>query len=117
MLAILILGIYFGGMIAFAAWDAYIGFGVEFDGDDWPPMFLALTFWPLTLVAAIVAAIGGFMGNAKSARNERQKEQKRIRIAAEQERDTLLAEIEKEMFDDAVHVGNSSSNRKKTRSR
>lgn len=95
-----ILGIYFGGMFLFALWDAHIGFGVEFDGGDWPPMALALAFWPLTLPCAIVAKLMSGLNGVKDKRIQKAEQQKRIRVAAEKEQEALLEQIEREMSED-----------------
>jgi hypothetical protein len=95
-----ILGIHFGGMLLFALWDAYIGFGVEFDGGTWPPMLLALGFWPITLAATIIAGVSRSLQSVKDQRVKKRETQKRLRIAAEKEQEVLLAQIEREMQED-----------------
>jgi hypothetical protein len=95
-----ILGIHFGGMLLFALWDAYIGFGVEFDGGTWPPIELALGFWPITLAATIIAGVGRSLRSVKDQRIKKQETRKRLRVAAEKEQEVLLAQIEREMQED-----------------
>jgi hypothetical protein len=95
-----ILGIYFGGMLLFALWDSYIGFGIEFDDNIWPPIQLALGFWPFALVAAIIAGIGMTLQSVKNQRIKKQDAQKRIRVVAEKEQEAILEQIEKEIVED-----------------
>jgi hypothetical protein len=98
--ALTILGIYFGGMICFALWDAHIGFGVEFDGGAWPPAGLAYIFWPVTLFCAVVAAFSSSLDSVKEKRIKKAEQQKRIRVAAEKEQEALLEQIEREMLEE-----------------
>lgn len=95
-----ILGIYFGGMIAFALWDAHIGFGVEFDGGAWPPVGIAYPFWFLTLPCALIAGFAKRMDSIKEKRIKKAETQKRLRIAAEKEQEDLMAQIEREMLEE-----------------
>lgn len=97
---ILFLALYAAGMLAFALWDAYIGYGVEFDGQAWPPVPIAYGAWPITLAATIVALLGRSLQGAKDRRIKKSETQKRIRIAAEKEEEALMAQIESEMLED-----------------
>lgn len=103
-----ILGIYLGGMAAFALWDAYIGFGVEFDGGTWPPVGIAYPFWPITLVCAVIAGTSTRLESVKERRIKKAEMQTRVRIAAEKEQEALLAQIEREMLEDEQSVQRGS---------
>jgi hypothetical protein len=95
-----IAGIWIGGMVAFSLWDAYVGFGVEFDGCGWPPMFIAVPFWFLAGPAAIIRGLFSRLEKVKDVRLAKAEQQKRIRIAAEKEQEALMAQIEREMLED-----------------
>jgi hypothetical protein len=95
--ALAIVGIYLGGMACFALWDAYIGFGVEFDGGTWPPMGLALGIWPIVLPFAIGAKLMSGLDSVKEARIAKEFTQKRLRIAAQKEQEEILQQVEEEM--------------------
>jgi hypothetical protein len=85
------------GMVSFALYDAYIGFGYEFDGNDWAPLPLAVLLWPVTLVFV------GFhraLDSLKATRNKRitrAAEQKLIRIAVEKETQQAYQSLDDEM--------------------
>lgn len=100
MILLTILGIYFGGLICFALWDAHIGFGVEFDGGDWPPAMMAYGAWPLILVCALFAGFIRSLDTVKDRRLKKAEQQKRIRVAAEKEQEALLEQIEREMLEE-----------------
>lgn len=121
-----ILGIYFGGMACFALWDAYIGFGVEFDGGTWPPMGLALGVWPLVLPFAIGAKLMSGLDGVKENRIAKAHARKRLRIAAQQEEERIIQQVEQEIAnvevedqDDTPYArivsGSSSSYAKRSR--
>lgn len=95
-------------MLAFALWDAYIGFGVEFDGGTWPPVGIAYPFWPITLVCAVIAGMSKRLEGVKEKRIKKEEMRARVRIAAEKEEEALLAQIEKEMLEDEQSLQRSS---------
>jgi len=96
-----ILGIYFGGMIAFALWEAYVGFkDIEFDGDDWPPIGLAYGFWFLAFPIAAIVSFAHSLDGVRDARITRREERKRLRVAAEKEHEALMEQVEKEMLEE-----------------
>lgn len=104
-----ILGIYFGGMIAFALWEAFVGFkDIEFDGNTWPPLGLAYAFWFLAGPIATMAAFGNSLSTVRDRRIAKAEERKRIRVAAEKEHTQLMEQIEKEMLEDEQPVQRSS---------
>ena len=83
--------------LAIPFWDAYIGFGFEFpDIEDGPNAVVAGIFWPLGLPIILLIMLSNLLMSAKSRRIEKAQEQKRIRIAAEKERDKILEQIEEE---------------------
>lgn len=100
MTLLMFLAFYFAGLVCFALWDAHIGFGVEFDGGDWPPAMMAYAGWPLTLVCAVFAAFIRTLDSAKNKRIQKAEQRKRIRVAAEKEQEALLEQIEREMSED-----------------
>jgi hypothetical protein len=92
-----ILGIYFGGMASFALWDAYLGFGVEFDGGDWPPLWLALVAWPIALPFAIGAKVSSSLDDVRETRVIKAAERKRMRVAVQKEQERILQQVEEEI--------------------
>jgi hypothetical protein len=100
LLLMLVLGTYFGGMICFAWWDAYIGFGVEFDGGTWPPLGMALCVWPLVLPFTVAAKLMSGLSEIKAGRIRKAEQRKRIRIAAEKEQKALIQQVEQEMLEE-----------------
>ena|SRR5579864_4691163 len=95
-----IAGIWMAGMVAFALWDAHIGFGVEFDGGAWPPTGIAYPFWFVTLPCTMCAGFARSLEGVKNKRIKKAEVQKRIRVAAEKEQEALLEQIEREMSED-----------------
>jgi len=85
-----IVAAYFVGMTCFALWDAYFGFGVEFDGGDWPPLWLALVCWPLALPFAIGAKVSSSLDSVREARVIKSEERKRMRVAVQKEQERIL---------------------------
>lgn len=99
------------GYLAVAAaiilWDAYIGFGFEFPSiEDGPNAAIAGLFWPIGLPVILAIAFGKAVSSAKERRLEKAIEIRRIRIAAEKERDKILEQIEEEIR----HVETESDN-------
>jgi hypothetical protein len=83
---------------AIILWDAYIGFGFEFPPiEDGPNAVCAGLFWPIGLPIILVIAFSKSIDSVKTRRLEKANEQRRIRIAAENERDKILEQIEKEI--------------------
>jgi hypothetical protein len=103
----LIVGLYLAVMVGFLLWDAKVGFGFEWDGYDYPPLFLAAGFWWITLPYVFVRKAVVYLDNAKKQRAE--KEQTRIRIKLEDEKAVAAAmeEVEREMadFDEKLKMG------------
>jgi hypothetical protein len=97
ILLLYIAGVYLSGIVAMLLWDAYIGFGFDFDGNDYPPFGLALIFWPLAFPIAFFIGFAGKLEGVKRKRIDKAKAQKRLRIAAEKETADLLDELEKEI--------------------
>jgi hypothetical protein len=83
---------------AIILWDAYIGFGFEFPSvENGPNAAIAGLFWPIGLPIILLIAFGKAVESAKDRRVERAHEHRRIRIAAEKERDKILEQIEEEI--------------------
>lgn len=79
-------------------WDAYVGFGFEFPAiEDGPNAAIAGLFWPIGLPIILAIAFGKAVSTAKERRLEKANEQRRIRIAAEKERDRIIEQIEEEI--------------------
>lgn len=94
---LIILGIYFTGLALFALWDAYIGFGIEFDGGDWPPLWLALVTWPFALPFAVGAKVSSSLDNVRENRIIKAAERKRMRVAVQKEQERILQQVEEEI--------------------
>lgn len=85
------------GMVAFALYDAYVGFGYEFDGVIWPPLLLAVLFWPITLAFVALHRSLDTLDAAKKRRIARTEQQKLIRIAVEKETQQAYQSLDDEM--------------------
>lgn len=89
---------YFAVAAVIILWDAYIGFGFEFpDIDHGPNAAICAVFWPLALPIILMISFGKAVMSVKERRLEKAKEQRKIRIAAEKERDRILEQIEEEI--------------------
>jgi H+/Cl- antiporter ClcA len=95
--------LYIVGMFAVVAWDAFVGFNdgnggeVEFDGNNAPPLLLAVWFWPLIIAFVIVCAPLDFLKRSKRNRQTRQANKKKIRIARQREIEISLEEVDEEL--------------------
>lgn len=98
-------GIYIAMTIGFCYWDALIGLGYDFDGYQAPPLVLAALFWPLALPFVLVNGLANHVSNVKDKRIEREKKQRRVRVAAEKEAEKLMQQVEEELEAD-VQVKN-----------
>ncbi|HVI40081.1 MAG TPA: hypothetical protein VM577_05435 [Anaerovoracaceae bacterium] len=96
-IALLILVAYLVGVVGFIAWDAFIGYPIDFDGYDAPPISLAAAFWPITLWFVLFAGIGNAFKKVKENRLNKEEKQQRLRIAAEKELDIYIEEVEEEI--------------------
>ncbi len=97
MIVLYVIGIYLAGLIGFIVWDAAIGFGVEFDGGDWPPMIMAMVAWPLVVPLTVLAFISRSLEGVKEKRIARRESQRRLRIALKKEEEALLEQVEEEL--------------------
>lgn len=97
MIILYIIGLYVAGIISMMLWDTYIGFGFEFDGNDYPPFPLALLFWPLALPLVIFIGLGIKLSKIKEKRISRANQKRKLRIAAEKETAELMEEIDREI--------------------
>lgn len=97
MILLYIAGIYLAGIVAMLLWDAYIGFGFDFDGINYPPLGLALMFWPLAFPVAFMIGFSEKLDGVKRKRIDNAKAQKRLRVAAEKEAAELMEELDKEI--------------------
>lgn len=90
--------IYVAGVILFNVWEAYVGFGFKFPRfDDGPNAACASVFWPIGLPICLLILFCLKLEGVKERRLEKERTRDRVRVAAEQERDTILEQIEKEM--------------------
>jgi hypothetical protein len=98
----MIIGLCIGGYILaallFCLWDAAIGFGFEWNGEDTPPLILAAVLWPIGLLIAMVSVFLKLCLNIKDARLARTNRKQRMRIAAEEELQSAMQEIESPNF-------------------
>lgn len=101
---LLYIGLYIAMIIAFCCWDAFIGFDVEFDGSDQPPLFVAAVGWPLTIPLLFIGKFLDILQDVKFTRIEKQEKkfqeiekQKKLRVALEYEEARCLEEVELEV--------------------
>lgn len=98
---------YLAVATAIVLWDAYIGFGFEFpDIEDGPNAVCAGLFWPIGLPIILIICFSKSIATIKKRRIEKAREVRRIRIAAEEEREKILEQIEEEIR----HVETESDN-------
>lgn len=89
---------YLAVAAAIVLWDAYIGFGFEFPAiEDGPNAVCAGLFWPIGLPIILIICFSKSIATVKERRIEKAREVRRIRIAAEKERDKILEQIEEEI--------------------
>ena len=93
-------GIWIAGVILFNVWEAYIGFGFKFPRfEDGPNAACTSVFWPIGLPICLLVAFSLKMETVKDRRLEKQNAKERIRIAAQEEENILLKQIDKELQD------------------
>lgn len=97
MIALIIFGIYITGIFGMWAWDAFIGFAIDFDGYNGPPLGLACAFWPLAFPIALLCGLAEKLENVKKRRVAREEQQEKVRIAAQKEIDIYMQEVEEEL--------------------
>lgn len=91
--------LYVAVALGFLLWDAKIGFGFEWDGENYPPLALAAVFWWITLPYVFASKFVGHLDKAKTERNK--KEEIRIRIKVEEEKaiESAMEEVDREVAD------------------
>lgn len=95
-----LIAIWVGGVILFNVWEAYIGFGFKFPRfEDGPNAAFTSLFWPISVPLCMVIAFSLKMEAVKDRRLEKQNAKEKIRIAAQEEEDLLLKQIDKELQD------------------
>lgn len=118
--------VYAAGLILFNLWDAFIGFGFEFDTDfsKGPTAWFSSLFWPVVFPICLVMALGSVLLSVKERRLERKaqrlakkEEAQRIRVAAEKEAQLFISQLDQELVHDKRNVGDTGANRKKARAR
>ena len=97
MTALIIIGTYFAGVFGMWFWDAYIGFGFEYDTRSNPPLGLACALWPLFVPITLIACLTMKMDSVKENRLEKEKQQEKVRVAAQKELDIYMREVEEEL--------------------
>lgn len=102
--------IYIGMVIAVCLWDSLVGFGIEFDGRENPPLFLIAMFWFISIPTILIFAFGYFLSYLKQKRIERNKkklrikaDQERLRIKEEKEYQKIMKEVEEELKKSKVY--------------
>jgi hypothetical protein len=96
----LLLGLLYAAVtVGFLLWDAKIGFGFEWDGESYPPLFLAATFWWITLPYVFASKFAGHLDKVKDVRKK--KEEVRIRVQIEEEKaiEAAMDEVDREVAD------------------
>jgi hypothetical protein len=85
--------------VGFLLWDAKIGFGFEWDGEQYPPLPLAALFWWITLPFVAMSSFVTSLDEAKKVRKK--KEETRIRIKIEEEKaiEAAMEEVDREVAD------------------
>lgn len=97
MTVLLIIAAYIACIIAFIAWDAFIGFPYEFDGHELPPLCLVAIFWPLALPFVFFDSLTEKFSKIKKNRIAKEEKRNKLRIAAQKEIDNYMHEAEEEM--------------------
>lgn len=92
------IGIWIGGIVLFNLWEAYVGFGFKFPRlEDGPNAAFASVFWPVSLPICMLVAFSVKMEQVKDRRLERESAKERIRIAAKEDEELLIKQIEREL--------------------
>lgn len=103
-------------MIGVAVWDAFIGLGYNFLGNSYydydrivsvetdspVPLAVVLIFWPVTIIVLTVLLLIRTLKSVKGKRLEKEKEQHRLRIAAQKEYDSYLEEVNEALVTEQV---------------
>jgi hypothetical protein len=97
MIGLLVIGTYALGAIGFYLFDALIGWGVELDGYNNPPVSFVAFFWMIAVPCLIVVSIFRWINRLKVSRLEKQKQKKQLRVAAEKELKQIESQIEEEL--------------------
>lgn len=97
LIALAIIGVWFFGIISFIAYDAFFGFGFEFDGHDLPPLGVPAVFWPIAVPILLFCALIDFFDKVKTNRKIKEENVRKIRISTQQELDKYMAEAEQEV--------------------
>jgi hypothetical protein len=108
MIALLCIGFYIAMTLGVCLWDAFIGLGIELDGDENPPLALAACLWPMAIPILLVHNFIRLCAFIKESREDRQKQKRKtqeklriqeekLRVAAEKEFEASMAQVEAEM--------------------
>lgn len=91
--------LYAAVLFGFLLWDAKIGFGFEWDGESYPPLFLAAVFWWITLPYVAASKFVTHLDKTKEVRKK--KEEVRIRVQVEEEKaiEAAMDEVDREVAD------------------
>lgn len=105
---ILIPVIYIIGIVLFCLWDAAVGFGVDFDGHEQPPLALVAAFWPAAIPILLINSYANFLSSLKEKRIKKEREaselawqkkqkEEKLRIQLEREQEEYLKDVEREL--------------------
>jgi hypothetical protein len=97
MLFIFILLLYIIGIPLFYLGDAAIGYGVDFDGFETPPLSVVASFWPIAVPILLIHKFGKICVNLKTKRKEKESRKEKIRIALSDEEARAIEDAEKEV--------------------
>ncbi len=96
IIALCIMG-YIACIAGFMLWDAFVGLPANFDGHDNPPLWLVALFWPIATPCLMALQFSNFLEASKEKRVEKEKQRKRLRVAAEKEEQRVLRQLEREL--------------------
>jgi len=96
-MAVLVLCFYIAVSFGFILWDAKVGFGFEWDGDDYPPLILAAIFWWVTIPYASISKFIDHLDKVKEDRKKKEAVRIRIKVEEEQSIKTALEEVDREV--------------------
>jgi len=98
MIVALCIGGYAAGGVAFALWDAYIGWGgeFEFNGNDTPPVIVGIAGWPIAIPLLVIYALVDGLSEVKKRRirNREERIAKALVQTSEREKEEIRLSLE-----------------------
>jgi len=91
--------LYVAVALGFLLWDAKVGFGFEWDGENYPPLILAATFWWITLPYVFASKFVGHLDKVKEERKKKEEVRIRIKIEDEKAIEAAMDEVDREVAD------------------